>query len=420
MGIHNLTRVEDFWSSDDRLRVEGVAKIMPIQRWRKLNQYIHLTNNRDQPDPTDPNHDRLFKVRPLVDMCNRNFTSDIYRPSRNLSVDEAMIGFKGGSLLKQYIPNKPTKWGLKSWMLADSHTGFCVQADIYTGAKGGQGSTEGLGYKVVMGMARHVQGKHHHLFFDNYFTSPKLLIDLVPMQIYSTGTVRPNRKGLPLNFSDKDKKADRGKSAFWQKGDIVAVKWKDNNFVHLISTSCDDTMRQASRRVGGQLVNIPCPDMVKTYNKYMGGVDLNDQLRSYHPVGRKAKKYWKYILWFYVDLCLINSWILYKLAVTDKPKKTYSQQDFRLDVCDGLVAGFTSRKRRLSQVRVLSAIVNQENVGGHVLVKFQGRKRVCVMCSRKKRKTDSGRPVESTFGCQQCSVNLCKDGCHAEFHAISE
>jgi hypothetical protein len=38
-------------------------------------------------------------------------------PGRELAVDEAMIGFKGRFILKQYLPGKPTKWGIKAWVL---------------------------------------------------------------------------------------------------------------------------------------------------------------------------------------------------------------------------------------------------------------------------------------------------------------
>ena len=38
------------------------------------------------------------------------------------------------------------------------------------------------------------------------------------------------------------------------------------------------------------------PSMIVDYNKYMGGVDEMDQSRAYYGVGRKAKKYWKCIL----------------------------------------------------------------------------------------------------------------------------
>ncbi len=123
------------------------------------------------------------------------------------SIDEAMIGFKGRSYMKQYMPGKPTKWGLKAWMLADSHTGFCIHADMYTGAKQGQGVTEGLGYKVVMELSKYCAGKYHHMFIDNYFTSMKLMTDLqTERQIYATGTVRINYKKVSIQSSKRSRR----------------------------------------------------------------------------------------------------------------------------------------------------------------------------------------------------------------------
>ena len=319
MGIHKVPRAADYWSTDPRLAVPGVSNIMPVQRWRKLSQYLHLVDNRDEPNRQDPNRDRLFKVRPVLDMCNRNFKSGVYGPNRELSIAEAMIGFKGRCHMKQYMPAKPIKWGLKAWMLADAHNGYCVHADIYTGTKDGQGRTEGLGHNVVMDLAQHIANKNFHLYFDNYFTSPKLLTDLKSIGTYACGTVRAGRKGLPPSFKEK-KKVDRGVSSFLQNGSTIAVRWRDNKDVFLLSTNCDNAISETSRRVGGTNSAIACPKVVKLYNKYKGGVDLSDQARSYYPVGRKARKYWKYILWFFVDICLINSWILYKGSIQQKPK----------------------------------------------------------------------------------------------------
>ena len=37
-----------------------------------------------------------------------------------------MIRFKGRSSLKQFMPMKPIKRGIKVWVRADSHNGVCV------------------------------------------------------------------------------------------------------------------------------------------------------------------------------------------------------------------------------------------------------------------------------------------------------
>ena len=64
-----------------------------------------------------------------------NFTN-LYNHSRDVSIDEAMIHFKDRSTLKQYMPMKPIKRGLKVWTLADGTTGYITQFEVYTGKKG--------------------------------------------------------------------------------------------------------------------------------------------------------------------------------------------------------------------------------------------------------------------------------------------
>ena len=42
-----------------------------------------------------------------------------------------------------------------------------------------------------------LKGRNHHVFFDNFFTSEKLLEDLLSDGIYACGTARKDRKGFP-------------------------------------------------------------------------------------------------------------------------------------------------------------------------------------------------------------------------------
>ena len=73
MGIHSLPRDEMYWSCDDRLGVPGISKVMPLKKFKKLLEYVHLCDNDNLPDPADVNRDRLFKVRKLIDMANKTF-----------------------------------------------------------------------------------------------------------------------------------------------------------------------------------------------------------------------------------------------------------------------------------------------------------------------------------------------------------
>ena len=54
-------------------------------------------------------------------------------PSPNLSMDETMVGFQGRFGAKQYIPNKPTKYVVKAFTLAESKNGYILDILLYTG-----------------------------------------------------------------------------------------------------------------------------------------------------------------------------------------------------------------------------------------------------------------------------------------------
>ena len=106
-----------------------------------------------------------------------------------------MIKFQGRSSLKQYMPMKPIKRGIKVWVLADSHTGYFCKFQVYTGR--GDSPEKGLGSRVVKSLTEPLKKKFHHVYFDNFFTSEQLLVDLERDGIYACGTARKDRRGFP-------------------------------------------------------------------------------------------------------------------------------------------------------------------------------------------------------------------------------
>ena len=61
--------------------------------------------------------------------------------------------FKGRSTLKQYMPKKPVRRGIKVWMRADAESGYVSAFEVYTGKKG-DSVEQGLGSKVVLSLTR--------------------------------------------------------------------------------------------------------------------------------------------------------------------------------------------------------------------------------------------------------------------------
>ena len=83
-----------------------------------------------------PGHDKLFKVRPLLDMVLPKFESE-YELHQYVTIDEAMIHFKSRLRFKQYMKAKPTKWGFEQ-------CGYVYRLQIYTG-KGVESSNPNIG-----------------------------------------------------------------------------------------------------------------------------------------------------------------------------------------------------------------------------------------------------------------------------------
>ena len=69
-------------------------------------------------------------------------------PHKQLSVDEAMIKFKGRSSLKQYKPKKPIKRGINMWCRADSVNGYLCNFGMYTGKIGAGTILDSIGIYV--------------------------------------------------------------------------------------------------------------------------------------------------------------------------------------------------------------------------------------------------------------------------------
>jgi hypothetical protein len=199
------------------------------------------------------------------------------------------------------MPLKPVRRGIKVWARAEASNGYVSAFQVYTGKQGGSTET-GLGAKVVKTLTEDLQDSHRHLFFDNYFSSVNLLLDLHRNGLYGCGTLRANRKGFPQQLKPLVKKGfkERGESRTCQSKNLTVSLWQDNKPVTVIATDSDPTqMDSVSRKhKDGTSHTYPCPPAIAEYNKKMGGVDYNDQLRGYYHVRLKCRKYYKYIFWF--------------------------------------------------------------------------------------------------------------------------
>ena len=100
---------------------------MERDRFIALWDFLHLV---DQTDEAVDKFDQIYKVGPLLDRMLPLFRC-YYSPCQQL--DEDMIPTKNCPAIKQYILDKPVRWGIKSFLLCKAKTGYILDAEIYTG-----------------------------------------------------------------------------------------------------------------------------------------------------------------------------------------------------------------------------------------------------------------------------------------------
>ena len=177
MGLLKLPRVGDYWSRNEVLATPWFSSILSRDRLLRILRYLHLNDSSKQKKYGEVGYDQLFKVRPLLDHLSAVFLA-YYYPSQQLSIDEMMIGTRCRVAFLQYIPKKPTKFGMKVWVNSEAKRGYVLAMQVYTGAEADTGK-KGLAYRVVMDLLQLYEGKNHLLYVDNFYTSPTLLADLV-------------------------------------------------------------------------------------------------------------------------------------------------------------------------------------------------------------------------------------------------
>ena len=162
MEMVRLPSIYDYWSTNPILSAPGIVKGTGRNSFCSILSHLHINDNSRMPGCADQWYDKLYKVRPLLEKI-RHKSQVCYQHHQQLAVDEAMILFKGRSVMKQYIPLKPIKRGYKMWCLCDSTNGYLYNMALYTGAGDGNGE-DSLSSRVVQNLVRPLYGTNHHIY----------------------------------------------------------------------------------------------------------------------------------------------------------------------------------------------------------------------------------------------------------------
>nr|XP_039271113.1 piggyBac transposable element-derived protein 2-like [Styela clava] len=433
MSIFRLPRTRMFWAVETK--VNCVADVMTRDRWERIKKMLHFNNNDLLHGDSDVQQDRLFKIRPPLEMLKAKFKP--LHQEQVLCIDEQMVPFTGRSGLKQYLPKKPHKWGYKIFMLCGTD-GLVHNFEIYTGKIHPVSGYPDLGASanIVIKLTDNVENDVNHILcFDNWFTSIPLMSVLAKRKIYCIGTARQNRLlGCELE-SDKDLK-NRGRGCYQEKTSCVedteirVVKWYDKRSVTIASSFASAMPTSEVRRwdnVTKQHIMVTRPFMVDFYNRSMGGVDLLDALIAYYRIRIRSKKYYLRIFFHLVDLAIVNSWILYRRDCESLGVASNKQRDllsFRSSVAESLcklgkISTPLKRGRPLSTTpprirRIATPHPNNE-------VRTDATGHWPVVEAKRQRCRFPGCDSKPVIRCTKCGVYLCLNkakNCFAWYHGV--
>jgi hypothetical protein len=155
------------------------------------------------------------------------------------------------------------------------------------------------------------------IVMDRFYTCVALTLQLLLFGFYSVGTAQPHRLGFAKAVTDRRKTRPhtvaRGTCAITEAEGVptmYAVSWIDSKPVHFLTVGGNIKMDRVVIQH-----EVACPRVIKDYHKFMGGVDVHDQLRlQRYSLQRSYKftKYYKALFLGLVDLAIVNAYIVHK------------------------------------------------------------------------------------------------------------
>lgn len=178
MSICHRNQIYKYWnllSGDSFVKSTGVKR----DDWNDVNiALFHL------PDDT---------LNMIEKKLNDNFRK-YWTPAQRVAIDESMRKFKGRWSGKVYIKSKPTKWGIKYYLMVDE-VYYCSWFVLYKGAKNEDPTikekTRTLCNTAIDSLPKDIGA--YSLYADNYYGSVGLAEDTAARGFHFTFNCKANR-----------------------------------------------------------------------------------------------------------------------------------------------------------------------------------------------------------------------------------
>ena len=207
---------------------------------------------------------------------------------------------------------------------------------------------------------------------------------------------------------------------------MMAMRIVDRKIVTFLSTEHNSTLVNTGKVDRETKEVILKPDVMHSYNQFMGGVDLNDQLAKYSAFNHRSCKWWKKVFFRLLNLAMVNAYVLYRewQKSMGKDIKNLRQVKFHHNIIKGLINEKLARKvsgrKSVEHLRLIEPHFPSPLLSEATHRKIQ---RHCVVCNPAERKIDATkgetrrRPGKTTtYQCIKCNEALCVYPCFELFH----
>jgi len=196
--------------------------------------------------------------------------------------------------VRQHNKDKPDKHRVDFFVLADTSRCFICHLDVCQGKNDSNAHIDKRAAELPTTQKAVLNSTHktgldipsplgyRHRACDNRHQCPELAAVLRDhCKIYSTGTLRKNRKGWDKDMMKMTKTGDRGEADLFccRLNDVIICQWRDSRVVNVCSTILDLRMGECHRQIGSNKLPFSCPNIVRKCQQTMFGVDKGDQTR---------------------------------------------------------------------------------------------------------------------------------------------
>lgn len=288
------TAINEIWNSQSIHFSNWAQVAMPRNRFQLIYTHICFSD-------IDNQHSKQAKFGKINDVFWK-FKSNlsVLEPGENLCVDETLYSFRGRCSFKQYMPKKPSKYGLKFWCLVDVDTNYLLDTNIYLGKTNTNDTKEkDVGSKVVMSLVEKYANTNRVVYADNFFVSISLANKLWSQGLKLVGTIRSNKAEVPSSFlANKDREINSSLFAYKNQLTLVSFVPKLNKSVLLLSTKHHHEEHDLDYRK---------PVIICDYNHGKGGVDIFDFMITNSSCRRRTLRWTLSVFFFMLDVAVHNA-----------------------------------------------------------------------------------------------------------------